>query len=143
MSSAVDIRINEVARDFLMGNLPVGLPAELVIRAAQDQALVARPLAVTRCEDGETPHRKMRRVTFVLELTTHADDAATLADLEVHQALVNVLAENTAELSAALLAVGLKLRKFVPGAFSDDSDDGEGKRGRMYAQRWLTWVELI
>lgn len=138
--SAIDHRLCEGIRDFLKANRPDGVPETMEIRAVQEKAKVERPYAFVAVEDGSSPHRKLRRGTVLVATRTRADDDETDPDAELNQKLVDVLAEKTAELQAALLPLGMKLRKFTMGPYADESEE---RRGRIYSQRWGFWVELV
>lgn len=138
--NAVEHRLNQAVKQILATYRPAGVPANLTIRAAQDIEKVEKPYIVVSSENAEAPHPALRKLNLILTSHLRAGDEETAPDQETHQHFVNALEEHLAELTAALLAVQLRLRKFVSGPTSEEIEDG---RATASATVWTVWLQIL
>lgn len=131
--TAVPNDLNEVVRDYLAAHRPAGVPAALPYRAAQDTAAVERPFMVSLCEGVRVENHLLVMGTLVLRMKTRADEQAAADAATWHRLSVALIRGNLEDLTAAMQAKGWWLVRLTPGEYDDAPD---GRRGRMYEQRW-------
>lgn len=138
--NAVEHRLNQAVKQVLTTHTPPGVPSDFAIRAAQDSSKVEKPYLVVSAENAETPHPSMRKLNLILTSHQRTGDEETEPDQETHQRFVNTLEQHLADLSAALLALQLRLRKFVSGATSEEIENG---RATASATVWTVWLQIL
>jgi len=140
MSSPIDHTLCAAVAAILNADRPAGVDAAVSITADQETATMVRPALIALCENGESPHPRLRKVTLILRLRTRADEQDASDAAGWHQAAVDYFIANPASLYATLQVFNLRLKKFQPGMSSDEPDD---RRGRIYEQRWTAVIQLL
>ncbi len=137
--SQTDLLISSAVLAILTADRPDGLPEEINLRAMGDLTAQQRPDLVAFCEDGVSPHPRLRQTTLVLRLRVRDDESPADDAAAWHAAAVDYFRANPNCLYATLLPHGITITKLTLGPYSDNAIAG---RATEYDQRWKLWLEV-